>query len=35
MLENLFLNTVYYLNYENFNPANEVNFSICENKIIL
>ena len=35
MLKNFFLNTVYCLSYENFNPANEVNFSICEHKIIL
>ena len=34
-LKNLSLNTVYCLSYENFNPANEVNFSICEHKIIL
>ena len=31
----VYFNTVYCLSYENFNPANEVHFSICEHKIIL
>ena len=35
MLKNLFLNTVYCFSFENFHPANEVNFSICKRKIIL
>ena len=31
-LKNLFLHTIYCLSFENFNPANEVNFNIIEHK---
>ena len=35
MSKNLFFNTVYCFSYENFNPADEINFSICEHKTSL
>ena len=33
-LKTLFVIIVYRLSYKNFNPANKVNLSICEHKII-
>ena len=34
-LKNLYLHTIYCHSFENFNPANEVNFSISKHKKII